>query len=348
MSAPDRKKVDIIPVDNDWVAKGVEEALEPALPIVDPHHHLWQWPGNDYMFTDLLADTQSGHNIVATVFVDCRSMYRKHAPKELRCIGETEFANGVAAMSASGLYGNLRACAAIVSHVDLRLGAGAGAVFDSQIAAGNGRFAGIRYQTALDRDPEIHAARTKPAPGLMADRTWREGFAELAKRALTFDAWVYHPQIAEVADLAASFPDTRIVLDHIGGPLGYASYADRHTEVFAAWKTSMAELARLPNVTVKVGGMGMPMGWFDFYKRPTPPTSQELAAAFRPWVETCVELFGAERCMFESNFPVDKITSGYGVLWNAFKRLTANASPAEKTALFSGTAARVYGLALDG
>ncbi|MBI2736644.1 MAG: amidohydrolase family protein [Rhodospirillales bacterium] len=348
MSVSDRKKVDIIPVDNDWVARRVEEALEPALPIVDPHHHLWQWPGNDYMFADLLADTRSGHNIVATVFVDCRSMYRKHAPKELRCIGETEFANGVAAMSASGLYGNLRACAAIVSHVDLRLGAGAGAVFDAQIAAGNGRFAGIRYQTALDSDLEIHAARTKPMPGLMADTTWREGFAELARRDLTFDAWVYHPQIREVADLASAFPDTRIVLDHVGGPLGYASYTSRHAEVFAAWKASMAELARRPNVTVKVGGMGMPMGWFDFYKRPTPPTSQEMAAAFRPWVETCVELFGAERCMFESNFPVDKITSGYGVLWNAFKRLTAAASSAEKTALFSGTAARIYGLTLEG
>jgi L-fuconolactonase len=234
-----------------------------------------------------------------------------------------------------------------VSHVDLRLGAKAGAVFDAQIAAGNGRFIGIRYQTGLDKDPGIRATRTNPTPGLMADKTWREGFRELDKRDLTFDSWTYHPQLAEVGDLAAAFPNTQIVLDHVGGPLGYASYASRHDEVFATWKKSMAELARRPNVTVKVGGLGMAMGWFDFYQRPSPPSSQMLADAFKPWVETCIELFGADRCMFESNFPVDKITSGYGVLWNAFKRLAAKASAAEKTALFSGTAARVYKLDLS-
>ncbi len=177
MNTPTPTLGNVIAVDNAWVAKVTEEALEPALPIVDPHHHLWQRAGNDYMFHDLLADTQTGHNIVATVFVDCHSMYRKAGPAELRCIGETEFANGVAAMSASGIYGNLRACAAIVSHVDLRLGAKAGAVFDAQIAAGNGRFIGIRYQTGLDNDPGIRATRTNPTPGLMADKTWREGFA---------------------------------------------------------------------------------------------------------------------------------------------------------------------------
>ena len=329
-----------------WVAKVSEPALEPDLPIVDPHHHLWQRTGNDYLFHDLLADTQTGHNIVGTVFVDCHSMYRKEGPAELRCTGETEFANGVAAMSASGIYGNLRACKGIVSHVDLRLGAKAGPVFDAQIAAGNGRFKGIRYQTGWDADPGIRNSRTDPTAELTRDRTWREGFVELARRDLTFDAWAYHPQLAEVGDLAAAFPNTQIVLDHVGGPLGYASYASRHEEVFATWKKSMAELARRPNVTVKVGGMGMAMGWYEFYKRPAPPSSQEMTQAFKPWVETCIELFGAERCMFESNFPVDKITSGYGVLWNAFKRLAAKASPAEKTALFSGTAARVYRIAL--
>ena len=335
----------VIAPDPVWAAKVKEEALEPALPIVDPHHHLWQRAGNDYMFHDLLADTQTGHNIVGTVFVDCHSMYRKEGPAELRCLGETEFANGVAAMSASGLYGNLRACAGIVSHVDLRLGARAGAVFDAQIAAGNGRFKGIRHQTGWDADPGIRNSRTDPTPELTRDKTWREGFRELARRNLTFDAWLYHPQLGEIADLAAAFPDASIVLDHVGGPLGYASYASRHDEVRVAWKKSMAELARRPNISVKVGGLGMAMGWFDFYRRPAPPSSQMLADAFKPWVETCIELFGVERCMFESNFPVDKITSGYGVLWNAFKRLAAKASAAEKTALFSGTASKVYRLA---
>ena len=333
-----------LPPNPEWVAKLSEPALEPDLPIVDPHHHLWQRAGSDYMFHDLLADTQTGHNIVATVFVDCHSMYRKDGPAELRCTGETEFANGVAAMSASGLYGDLRACAGIVSHVDLRLGGKAGAVFDAQIAAGNGRFKGIRHQTGWDADPGIRNSRTDPTPELTRDKTWRAGFAELAKRDLTFDAWLYHPQLAEIADLADAFPGTPIVLDHVGGPLGYAGYAGRHAEVMATWKKSMAELAKRQNIVVKVGGLGMAMGWFDFYQRPTPPSSQMLADAFKPWVETCIELFGAKRCMFESNFPVDKITSGYGVLWNAFKRLATGASVAEKTALFSGTAKRVYRL----
>ena len=336
----------VIAPDPKWAAKTKEAALEPGLPIVDPHHHLWQRSGNDYLFHDLLADTQEGHNIVATVFVDCHSMYRKDGPAELRCTGETEFANGVAAMSASGLYGNLRACAGIVSHVDLRLGAKAGPVFDAQIAAGNGRFKGIRHQTGWDADPGIRNSRTDPTPELTRDRTWRQGFAELARRKLTFDAWLYHPQLEEIAELADAFPDTTIILNHVGGPLGYAGYASRHDEVRADWKKVMVELAKRRNIVVKVGGLGMAMGWFDFYQRPRPPGSEELAEGFKPWVETCIELFGADRCMFESNFPVDKITSGYGVLWNAFKRLAAGCSAAEKTALFSGTAARVYRLAL--
>jgi L-fuconolactonase len=336
----------VIAPDPKWAAQTEEAALEPGLPIVDPHHHLWQRAGNDYLFHDLLADTQEGHNVVATVFVDCHSMYRKDGPAELRCTGETEFANGVAAMSASGLYGNLRACAGIVSHVDLRLGAKAGPVFDAQIAAGNGRFKGIRHQTGWDADPGIRNSRTDPTAELTRDKTWREGFRELAKRKLTFDAWLYHPQLGEIAELADAFPDTTIILNHVGGPLGYAGYASRHDEARAAWKKVMVELAKRRNIVVKVGGLGMAMGWFDFYQRPKPPGSEELAKGFKPWVETCVELFGADRCMFESNFPVDKITSGYGVLWNAFKRLAAGCSAAEKTALFSGTAARVYTLAL--
>ena len=336
----------VIAPDPKWAAQTKEAALEPGLPIVDPHHHLWQRSGNDYLFHELLADTQEGHNVVATVFVDCHSMYRKDGPAELRCTGETEFANGVAAMSASGLYGNLRACAGIVSHVDLRLGAKAGAVFDAQIAAGNGRFKGIRHQTGWDADPGIRNSRTDPTPELTRDKTWREGFRELDKRKLTFDAWLYHPQLAEIAELADAFPGTTIILNHVGGPLGYAGYASRHDEARAAWKKSMVELAKRRNIVVKVGGLGMAMGWFDFYQRPKPPGSQELAESFRPWVDICIELFGTDRCMFESNFPVDKITSGYGVLWNAFKRLAAGCSAAEKTALFSGTAARVYKLAL--
>ena len=296
----------LMPPDPEWLAKVSEPALEPDLPIVDPHHHLWERGDMIYMYRDLLEDLRAGHNVVATVFVDCRSMYRKEGPQEMRPIGETEFVNGVAAMFASGSYGAPRACAGIVSYADLRLGNRAREVLEAQMAAGNGRFRGIRYATGWDSHEAIRRTHTNPPQGLMADRTWREGFAQL----------------------------------------GYGPYASRHAEEFAAWKAAMAGLAKRPNVAVKVGGLGMPMGWFDFYDRPSPPTSQMLADAFRPWVDTCIELFGAERCMFESNFPVDKVTSSYAVLWNAFKRLAATASAAEKTALFSGTAARVYKLAL--
>ena len=345
MTAKPPRLGNTMPPNAEWVAKHSEAALEPDLPIVDPHHHLWdREDGQIYLLPDLLADTGTGHNIVATVYIDCRSMYRKAGPQEMRPVGEVEFVNGVAAMSASGRYGAMRACAGIVSYADLRLGAGVREVLEAQIAAGNGRFRGIRYATGWDPSEEIRRTHTNPPQGIMADKTWREGFAQLGSLGLTFDAWFYHPQLGELGDLASAFPETAIILDHVGGPLGYGPYAGRHAGEFAAWKTSMAELAKRPNVAVKVGGLGMPMGWFDFYERPAPPTSQMLADAFKPWVETCIELFGADRCMFESNFPVDKITSGYGVLWNAFKRLSAGASAADKAALFAGTARRVYRL----
>lgn len=327
-----------------WLAKVSEPVLEPDLPSVDPHHHLWERGDMIYMYRDLLEDLQAGHNIVSTVFIDCRSMYRKEGPTELRPIGETEFVNGVAAMFASGSYGTSRACAGIVSYADLRLGAKAREVLEAQVAAGNGRFRGIRYATGWDKHGEIRPTHTNPPQGLMADKTWREGFAQLGKLGLTFDAWLYHPQLSELGELAGAFPDIAIILDHVGGPLGYGPYGSRHKEEFAAWKASMATLARHANVTVKVGGLGMPMGWFDFYDRPAPPTSQMLADAFKPWVETCIELFGAERCMFESNFPVDKGSYSYRTLWNAFKRLTKKVSNQERQDLFEGTASQVYRL----
>src|SRR5689334_2914747 len=235
-----------------WLAKVSEPALEPDLPIVDPHHHLWERGDMIYMYRDLLEDLQAGHNIVSTVFIDCRSMYRKEGPTEMRPLGETEFVNGVAAMFASGSYGASRACAGIVSYADLRLGAKAREVLEAQVAAGNGRFRGIRYATGWDKHGEIRPTHTNPPQGLMADKTWREGFAQLGKLGLTFDAWLYHPQLGELAELAGAFPDIAIILDHVGGPLGYGPYGSRHKEEFAAWKASMTELSRRANVTVKV------------------------------------------------------------------------------------------------
>ena len=335
-----------LPVRDDWLARRTEPILEPMLPIVDPHHHLWERPGWRYMVDDLLADTNSGHNIVATVFVQCRSMHRAGGPEEFRPVGETEFVNGVAAMSASGGYGDAKICAGIVGHVDLRLGGRARAVLEAHIRAGGGRFRGIRHITAYDPDPTLMNPAYSPPPGLMGDKTFREGFACLAPLNLTFDAWLYHPQIGDVVALARAFPETGICLNHIGGPLAIGNYAGRRDEIFATWSKSMRELAACPNVVVKVGGMAMRINGWDFHEKADPPSSETLAAAWKPYVETCIEAFGASRCMFESNFPVDKGSYGYAPFWNACKLLAKGASATEKTDLFSGTASRFYRLDL--
>ncbi len=333
-----------LPVREDWLARRPEPALEPALPIVDPHHHLWDRPGWRYMLPDLLDDLGAGHTVVATVFVQCRAFHRAAGPEEMRPVGETEFVNGVAAMSASGRYGPARVCAGIVGHTDLRLGARVAPVLEAHLRAGGGRFRGIRHITAQDDDPVmLNPAYPVPAR-LMADATFREGFAALARARLSFDAWLYHPQIPELTALARAFPDVPIVLDHVGGPLGIGRYAGRRAAVFDVWRGAIRELATCPNVHVKLGGLGMRINGFGFEDGQDPPSSEALAAAWRPYVETCIEAFGAERCMFESNFPVDKGSYSYAACWNAFKRLAAGASAAEKAALFSGTATRFYRL----
>jgi predicted TIM-barrel fold metal-dependent hydrolase len=333
-----------LPVRDEWLARRVEPVLEPELPIIDPHHHLWERPGWNYMLRDLLADTGSGHNIVGTVFVQCRSMHRAGGPEAFRPVGETEFVNGVAAMSASGGYGPTRVCDGIVGHVDLRAGSAAGAVLEAHIAAGGGRFRGIRHITAWDADPALMNPAYSPPPGLMFDAMFRQGFACLAPLGLTFDAWLYHPQIGDVAALARAFPGTGICLNHIGGPLAIGSYAGKREEVFAQWSAAIRDLATCPNVVVKLGGMAMRINGWDFHERAEPPSSEDLAAAWKPYVEVCIEAFGADRCMFESNFPVDKGSYGYQAFWNACKILARGASATEKADLFHGTASRFYRL----
>ena len=321
----------------------MEEVLEPGLPICDPHHHLWDHPKHRYLLDELLADTGSGHDVRSTVFVECLSMYRAVGPQALKPVGETEFVNGIAAMSASGRYGPTRAAAGIVSFADLTLGAEVGAVLDAHRAA-SPRFRGIRHAAGWDASEAIRGSHTSPPPGLLADPRFRRGFAELARRRLTFDAWCYHPQIPEVADLARAFPDTTIVLDHFGGPLGIGPYRDRRAEIFGWWRGAIKALAACPNVVAKLGGLVMPLNGFGFHKRQEPVTSSELAEATREWYLHAIDCFGPARCMFESNFPVDKVSTSYRVLWNSFKRITATFSAADKAALYHDTAVRVYGV----
>jgi predicted TIM-barrel fold metal-dependent hydrolase len=275
-------------------------------------------------------------------------MYRATGAEEMRPVGETEFINGVAAMSTSGIYGKTRHCAGIVGHADLTLGSRVEPVLAAHVRAGGDRFRGIRHITAWDADASVRNPAYSPPRGLLGDKSFREGFAVLGRLGLSFDAWLYHPQIGELADLARAFPATKIVLNHVGGPIGIGAYAGRRNEVFAAWAASIKALAACPNACVKLGGLGMRMGGFGFHEQPEPPSSEALAAAWRPYVETCIAAFGASRCMFESNFPVDKGSYGYPVFWNACKLLAKGASKTEKTDLFAGTAARFYGLDMPG
>ncbi|MBP0465508.1 amidohydrolase family protein [Roseomonas sp. PWR1] len=318
--------------------------LDPAQPIIDPHHHLWDRPGWRYLLDDMLADLRTGHDVRATVLVQARAFHRADGPEAFRPVGETQFAAGVAAMCESGIYGAPRICAGIVGFADLTRGAAAGEVLDAHIAAGNGRFRGIRHIATWDPDPEMLNPAYTPAEDMMDSEGFRAGIAELGRRRLSFDAWIYFHQIPRLAALARACPDVPMVLDHCGGILGIGRYAGRRDAVFAQWSAHMADLARCPNVMVKCGGLGMRLPGFGLEEAEVAPSSAMLAEAWRPWMERCIELFGSKRCMFESNFPVDKGGYGYAVGWNAFKRVAAGATAEEKADLFWRSAARFYRL----
>ncbi|NYT22402.1 amidohydrolase [Alcaligenaceae bacterium] len=325
-----------------WLESHAEEIIEPGLPIVDPHHHLWDSHGG-YLLDELLSDTQTGHRIVATVFCQSDYGYRSAGKPAFRPVGETESIASLA-REAAGRGGDCpRVAAGIIGYADLSLGAAAAPVLQAHIEAGQGGFRGVRHIAARH---DAFAARVpdQPPPGLLAQEAFREGCRALQEAGLVFDAWVYHPQLYEVADLANALPGLSIVLDHMGGPLGAGPFRGMREQVFPWWREAMATLAACPNVTVKLGGLGMPIGGFDFHKRERPPSSIDIAAQWGPYIETCIELFGPSRCMFESNFPVDRISCSYPVLWNAYKRIAAGASDSEKAALFEGTATAVYRL----
>lgn len=328
-----------------WLNLTKEDPIEPELPICDPHHHLWGLPRGHYFLEELLADISGGHNIIQTVFVECGAMYRKADLKEMQPIGETEFVQGIAAESASGQYGPTNVAAGIVGFADLTLGVAVAPVLEAHIAASRDRFRGIRYISAWHESSDIVGSRFKPQRGILLDPKFREGFACLHKYKLSFDSWLYHTQLVELLDLAKAFPGTPIILNHIGGPLAIGPYAGKREEVLQEWKSKIAELAGYPNIVVKLGGLGMEIGGFGWHQRDVPPGSAELAEAMAPYYLWCIEQFGADRCMFESNFPVDKLSYSYTVLWNAFKRITKGFSPEDRRLLFHDTAAKVYRLA---
>ena len=328
---------------NDWLQLTVEAPVEPSLPICDPHHHFWDRPDGRYVVEDLLRDVRSGHNIVSTVFIECRERWRQDGPEEMKPIGETEFVEGI--VGPSGKYGDTAVAAGIVGFADLTLGAAVAPVIEAHLAASPNRFRGLRHSCTWDANPAVKTATPGIPPGLMGDARFRDGLACLKSYGLSFEAWLYHPQLPELASLARAVPDVPMILNHVGGLLSVGPYAGKRDEVFQIWKRGIAEVATCPNVVVKLGGLGMVRSGFDWHTRPAPPNSAELIDATAPYYLFCIEKFGPNRCMFESNFPVDKISFSYGVLWNAFKRMTKEFSPTERAALFHDTAARVYRLA---
>lgn len=336
-----------IPIREDWLATTPEAILDPGQRIIDPHHHLWDQPGWRYLLDEMLADIRSGHDIRATVLVQSsRSMSRAAGPVEMRPVGETEFAAGVAAMCDSGVYGEVRVCAGIVSQANLMLGAAVRPVLEAHERAGGGRFRGIRHIACWDADPSMLNPAYAPPEGMLARADFRQGFAVLGEMGLSFDAWIFFHQIPELTALARAFPAVPIVLNHCGGVLGIGRYAGSREAVYAQWKANMTELATCPNVMVKLGGLGMRLPGFELERGATAPGSALLAETWRPWMAEIMSLFGASRCMFESNFPVDKGGYSYAVGWNAFKRLAEGATAAERDDLFYGSAARFYRLAL--
>ena len=327
----------------EWLAKLTEEIIDPAQLIIDPHHHLWKARPDPYVLADLVADLRTGHNVLATVFIQCGSEYCKDGPAAIQPVGETEFVAAAARECETGKYGSLRACAGIVGHADCLLGETIDAVLEAHIQAGGGRFKGIRHSGTYDAGIAPTAPPGAP-PSLYRDPAFRAGFSRLRRLGMTFEAWLYHPQLGDLLDLLRAFPEHKVVLNHCGGPLGVGPYEDRRAEVFAQWRAYMTELSTCPNLHVKLGGLAMNVNGFGYHHEVLPPSSGEMATAWRPYFETAVELFGADRCMFESNFPVDKGMCSYPVLWNAFKRIAAGCSEDEKNALFYGTAQRFYSL----
>jgi len=335
---------------NDWHVLTSEQSLEPELPICDPHHHFWdrrleRVPYQRYLLDELNADIYCGHNVRSTVFIECRSMYRAGEREEMRPVGEVEFVQGIAAASASGLYGTARAAAAIIGHANLNLGERVAPVLEALQAASPNRFRGIRHSVTWDPHPEVENTAAHRMQGQLATDQFRAGARVLARMGLTLEGWLYHPQLSELAAFAKAVPELTVVLNHVGGLLRSGPYGNRNDEVMAQWKNGIAAVAACPNVVIKLGGLGMTRCGFDWHTRAKPIGSEELAASMAPFLTWCIEKFTPARCMFESNFPVDKVSFSYNVMWNAFKLFSKSYLASERAAMFHDTAARVYRIA---
>ena len=327
----------------EWLSQLTEEAVDPGREIVDPHHHLWPSAAMGYNVPELLADLTSGHNVVQTVFMECGAAYRKEGPDHLKPVGETVFvAQASEKMKAmGGPY-----IAALVAHADLRLEpAVLDEVLDAHAEASDGLFRGIRHAGSRDTSGATFRIPGHAPPRLYHDPDFRRGVQRLGERGLTYDTWHYHHQNRDYLDLAKACPETTMILDHFGTPIGIGPYEGKRDEIFEAWKDDMAAIADCPNVHAKIGGLAMPDNGFGWDTRETPPASDEIVDQHGRWYRHMIACFGPERCMFESNFPVDRLSMSYGVYWNAMKKIAADYPEADRAAMFAGTARKVYRVA---
>ena len=329
----------------DWLAQTVETAIDPDRPIVDAHHHLWNRGGSTYLAPELLADVTGSHHVVRTVFIECMSKYDRDRPEHMWPVGETTFVRGEAEATVAASDGSGPTIGAIVGHADMMLGEAVDEVLAAHVEAGGGLFRGIRHATSFDASDEIRAGHSNPFEGMMRTPEFQAGVRTLAGMGLSFDAWMFHPQLDDLCVLADAVPEATIILDHLGGPLGLGPYAGRRDEVLADWRAGIARVAERPNVSIKIGGIGMEwyygMGWSE---RSAPPGSEEVAAYWSDEVKYCIDAFGPDRSIAESNFPVDRATLPYPVLWNALQIMTSGYSDDELDQIFSGTATEVYRL----
>ena len=334
---------------NDWLSLTTENIVEPDIEICDPHHHLWdkrleRIPYQRYLLDELSDDIGSGHDVRSTVFIEAESMLRSFGPTELRPVGEVEFVQGAAAASASGIYGEPQIAAGIVGSANLNLGTQVKPVLDALKMASPNRFRGIRHRLTSDPNPDLATGSSMGAPHQMSQPAFREGATVLSEMGMTFEAWLYHHQLIELAEFAKTLPDLTIILNHIGGLLRIGPYQGKDEETIPAWKEGIDALAECENVVIKLGGMGMPIMGFNWHLRDVPVGSDELAHDMEPFISYCIEKFGTSRSMFESNFPVDKVSFSYHVMYNAFKKLSIDYSDSERSAMFRNNAERVYKL----
>ena len=334
------------PGSNEWLDSVSETIIDPDRPIIDPHHHLWRRAdGNDYLLEHLWVDTGSGHNIEKTVFVECHAEYREDGPESEKVLGETEFVTEQANLSetADGAKENA-SISGIVGHVDLTLGNQVEGLLEQHIALAAGRFKGIRHAGAHAEHPEVLLIAGRAPKSLYLDPDFQNGVRKLGEMGLSFDTWHYHYQNQEFNSLAQAAEGTQMILDHFGTPLGVGPYASQRNEIYTQWKKDIKEIARHPNVVAKIGGLAMPDNGFGWHNRATPPTSDEFVEAQRDYYLHTIDCFGPDRCMFESNFPVDRFSLSYHVLYNGLKKIVADFSESDKHAMFYGTAERIYRL----